>query len=62
MAAITLINSFEVPRGREHEFFEFWKEVNAYMQACTFRARAWAFFPMAMAPAACRRTSSPITP
>ncbi len=32
MAAITLINSFEVPRGREHEFLEFWKEVNAYMQ------------------------------
>jgi heme-degrading monooxygenase HmoA len=32
MSAITLINSFEVPPGREDEFLQFWKEVNAYMQ------------------------------
>jgi hypothetical protein len=32
MAAITLINSFEVPAGREDRFLQFWKRVNAYMQ------------------------------
>ena len=32
MAAITLINSFEVPTGRENQFLQFWKQVNAYMQ------------------------------
>jgi heme-degrading monooxygenase HmoA len=32
MAAITLINSFEVPPGREDQFLQFWKQVNAYMQ------------------------------
>ncbi len=32
MAAITLINSFEVPTGREDQFLQFWKQVNAYMQ------------------------------
>ena len=32
MAAITLINSFDVPAGREDQFLEFWKQVNAYMQ------------------------------
>jgi heme-degrading monooxygenase HmoA len=32
MAAATLVNSFEVLKGREHEFFDFWREVNAYMQ------------------------------
>lgn len=32
MAAITLINSFEVPTGREDEFLQFFKVVNAYMQ------------------------------
>jgi heme-degrading monooxygenase HmoA len=32
MAAITLINSFEVPAGREDQFLQFWKQVNAYMQ------------------------------
>lgn len=32
MAAITLINSFEVPAGREEEFFGLWKQVNAYMR------------------------------
>ncbi len=32
MAAVTLINSFEVPAGREDQFLQFWKQVNAYMQ------------------------------
>jgi heme-degrading monooxygenase HmoA len=32
MSAVTVINSFEVPAGREGEFFELWKKVNAYMQ------------------------------
>jgi heme-degrading monooxygenase HmoA len=32
MATITLINSFEVPAGREDEFFRLWGQVNAYMQ------------------------------
>jgi heme-degrading monooxygenase HmoA len=32
MSAITVINSFEVPAGREDEFLELWKKVNAYMQ------------------------------
>ncbi len=32
MLAITVINSFEVPAGREGEFLELWKQVNAYMQ------------------------------
>ena len=29
VAAVTLINSFEVPAGREDEFFGLWKQVNA---------------------------------
>ncbi len=32
MSAVTVINSFEVPAGREGEFLELWKEVNAYVQ------------------------------
>jgi len=32
MSAVTVINSFEVPAGREGEFLELWKKVNAYMQ------------------------------
>ncbi len=32
MAALTFINSFEVPTGREDQFLQFWKQVNAYMQ------------------------------
>ena len=32
MSAVTVINSFEVPTGREGEFLELWKKVNAYMQ------------------------------
>ncbi len=30
---VTLINSFEVPAGREDEFFALWKKVNDYMRA-----------------------------
>ena len=33
MAPITLINSFEVPAGREDEFLSLWKQVNDYMRA-----------------------------
>ncbi len=29
---LAVINSFEVPAGREGEFLELWKKVNAYMQ------------------------------
>jgi heme-degrading monooxygenase HmoA len=29
---ITLVNSFEVPAGRENEFFTLWKQVNTYMR------------------------------
>jgi len=32
MPALTVINSFEVPAGREGAFLELWREVNAYMQ------------------------------
>ncbi len=32
MAVVTLINCFEVPEGREEEFFTLWKEVNAHMR------------------------------
>ena len=32
MSAVTVINSFEVPAGRESEFLELWKKVNAHMQ------------------------------
>src|ERR1700719_4429168 len=32
MSGVTVINSFEVPAGREGEFLELWKKVNAYMQ------------------------------
>jgi heme-degrading monooxygenase HmoA len=31
MSAVTVINSFEVPAGREGEFLELWKNVNAYI-------------------------------
>jgi heme-degrading monooxygenase HmoA len=30
--AVTLINAFEVPAGREPEFLGLWQQVNAYMQ------------------------------
>lgn len=29
---VTLINGFEVPAGREEEFFALWQEVNVYMR------------------------------
>src|SRR5262245_1058342 len=32
MSSVTLINSFTVPAGLEDQFFELWKEVNAYMR------------------------------
>jgi heme-degrading monooxygenase HmoA len=32
MPSITLVNCFEVPAGREHEFFRLWQQVNAYMR------------------------------
>jgi heme-degrading monooxygenase HmoA len=32
MSAVTVINSFEVPVGREAEFVELWKEVSVYVQ------------------------------
>jgi heme-degrading monooxygenase HmoA len=28
---VEFVNCFEVPAGREEEFFELWKQVNAYM-------------------------------
>ncbi|MDT8068153.1 MAG: antibiotic biosynthesis monooxygenase family protein [Terriglobia bacterium] len=31
--AVTLVNCFEVPTGREDEFFTLWQEVNEYMRA-----------------------------
>ncbi|MBV6431403.1 MAG: hypothetical protein IANPNBLG_01533 [Bryobacteraceae bacterium] len=31
--SVTLINRFEVPAGREEEFFQFWRRVNDYMRA-----------------------------
>jgi len=30
---ITLVNCFEVPAGREDEFFALWQQVNSYMRA-----------------------------
>lgn len=32
MGIVTLVNCFEVPAGREEEFFGLWQQVNAYMQ------------------------------
>jgi heme-degrading monooxygenase HmoA len=32
MAGIVLVNCFEVPAGREEEFFALWQQVNTYMQ------------------------------
>ena len=31
MDAVPFVNCFEVPAGREDEFFALWSEVNAYM-------------------------------
>jgi heme oxygenase (mycobilin-producing) len=33
MGKVTLINGFDVPAGREQEFFEHWLKVNDYMRA-----------------------------
>jgi heme-degrading monooxygenase HmoA len=33
MEPVTFINCFEVPSGREDEFFALWGEVNQYMRA-----------------------------
>ena len=35
MEAVTLVNCFEIPAGREEEFFGLWQQVNAYMQTKT---------------------------
>ena len=32
MSAITLVNCFEIPSGREDEFFTLWQQVNKYMR------------------------------
>ena len=32
MEPVTLINCFEIPEGREDEFFALWQEINAYMR------------------------------
>lgn len=32
MSAVTLVNCFEIPAGRENEFFELWEQVNTYMR------------------------------
>ena len=32
MKAVTLINCFKVPAGREEEFFSLWQQVNKYMK------------------------------
>ena len=32
MSAIVVINSFEVPPGREDEFLQLWQRVNAYVK------------------------------
>lgn len=29
---VTLVNCFEVPQGREEEFFSMWQQVNSYMR------------------------------
>jgi len=29
--SVTLVNCFEVPAGRDDEFFALWRQVNAYM-------------------------------
>jgi heme-degrading monooxygenase HmoA len=32
VAVVTLVNCFDVPTGREDEFFAIWQEVNSYMR------------------------------
>lgn len=33
MPVVTLVNCFEIPQGREDEFFALWQHVNTYMRA-----------------------------
>jgi len=33
MPSVTLVNCFEIPAGREDEFFALWQQVNNYMRA-----------------------------
>lgn len=32
MPVVTLVNCFEIPAGREDEFFALWQQVNTYMR------------------------------
>ncbi len=32
MAPVTLVNCFEIPAGREADFFALWEQVNRYMR------------------------------
>lgn len=32
MPLVTLVNRFQVPAGREDEFFQLWQQVNSYMR------------------------------
>lgn len=32
MSTVTLVNCFQVPQGREQEFFSLWQQVNSYMR------------------------------
>ena len=32
MSVVTLVNCFQVPQGREQEFFSLWQQVNTYMR------------------------------
>jgi len=32
MPAVTLVNCFEIPAGRDDEFFSLWEQVNNYMR------------------------------
>ena len=32
MPGVTLVNCFDVPQGREEEFFSLWQQVNSYMR------------------------------
>src|SRR5678815_5386740 len=33
MSVVTLLNCFEIPQGREEEFFSLWLQVNNYMRS-----------------------------
>lgn len=32
MSVVTLVNCFEIAKGREDEFFSLWQQVNNYMR------------------------------